>query len=189
MNVEPDLRYICHPLDLRRLPSLESTTSIRGLQTDIPTLIISECCLCYLDVTDATAVIKWFVEKIAEVGIVLYEPIGPDDAFGQMMTDNLAARGITMPTVQSYKSLALQKERLADLGFREEEGGGGNDAVSVEHIWQTWVTDEERARVDSLEGLDEIEEWQMLARHYAVSWGWKGRISWDDWMKPLVRIK
>ncbi|KIN08504.1 hypothetical protein OIDMADRAFT_23294 [Oidiodendron maius Zn] len=187
VNVEPDLRYICHPLDLRRLPSLESTTSIRGLQTDIPTLIISECCLCYLDVTDATAVIKWFVEKIAEVGIVLYEPVGPDDAFGQMMTDNLAARGITMPTVQRYKSITLQKERLAELGFREEEGGGGNDAVSVEHIWQTWVTDEERARVDSLEGLDEIEEWQMLARHYAVSWGWTGR--WDDWMKPLVRIK
>jgi [phosphatase 2A protein]-leucine-carboxy methyltransferase len=188
-NTGPEVRYVCHPLDLRQLPSLESVTSLRGLQTDIPTLIISECCLCYLDVSAATAVIKWFTEKIPEVGIVLYEPIGPDDAFGRMMTENLAVRGIAMPTVQQYKTLAHQKERLADLGFREHAGGGGNDAVSIEHIWKTWVADEERERVDSLEGLDEVEEWQMLARHYAVAWGWKGHVAWDTWMKPQVRQK
>jgi [phosphatase 2A protein]-leucine-carboxy methyltransferase len=188
-NGEPEMHYICHPLDLRQLPSLQSTASFRGLRTDVPTLIISECCLCYLDVNAATGVIEWFADKIPEVGIVLYEPIGPDDPFGQMMTENLAARGITMPTVQNYKTLAHQKERLADLGFREDEGGGGNDAVSIEHVWETWVTDEERERLDDLEGLDEIEEWQMLARHYTVAWGWKGRIPWDSWMKAPVRIK
>lgn len=187
VNGIPELRYICHPLDLRQLPNVESITSLRGIRTDVPTLIISECCLCYLDDAAATGVIRWFTEKIPEVGIALYEPIGPDDAFGQMMTENLAARGITMPTVQRYKTLDKQKERLADLGFREENGGGGNDAVSIERIWDTWVTDEERERVDGLEGLDEVEEWQMLARHYTVAWGWKGRISWDSWMKFLRR--
>jgi [phosphatase 2A protein]-leucine-carboxy methyltransferase len=178
VNGEPQPRYICHPLDLRQLPSLESAPSFRGLRTDVPTLIISECCLCYLEVDTATDVVKWFANKIPELGIVLYEPIGPDDAFGQMMTENLAARGITMPTVQRYRGLAEQRERLAALGFREGDGGGGNDAKSIEHIWDNWVTNEERERVDSLEGLDEVEEWQMLARHYAVVWGWKGRTSW-----------
>jgi [phosphatase 2A protein]-leucine-carboxy methyltransferase len=144
----------------------------------VPTLIISECCLCYLEVNTATDVIKWFADKIPELGIVLYEPIGPDDAFGQMMTENLAARGITMPTVQRYRSLAEQRERLAALGFREGDSGGGNDAKSIEYIWDNWVTNEERERVDGLEGLDEVEEWQMLARHYAVVWGWKGRTTW-----------
>lgn len=181
---QSELRYVCHPLDIRQLPSLESHTSLRGIRTDIPTLIISECCLCYLDTAVATSIIKWFGEKIEEMGIVFYEPIGPDDAFGQMMTENLAARGITMPTLQQYKTLDHQKERLAELGFRELAGGGGNDAMSIEHIWETWVKEDERQRVDALEGLDEVEEWQMLARHYAVAWGWKGRIPWASWMMP-----
>ena len=138
VNEESEPRYICHPLDLRQLSSPESPASFRGLRTDVPTLIISECCLCYLDVNVATGVIKWFAEKIPEVGIVLYEPIGPNDAFGQMMTENLAARGIIMPTLQHYKTLDHQRERLTNLGFREEAGGGGNNAVSIEHIWETW---------------------------------------------------
>lgn len=185
VNGVPELRYICHPLDLRELPKVAFGISLRGLRTDVPTLIISECCLCYLDDTAASGVIQFFANKIDEVGIVLYEPIEPDDPFGQMMTENLAARSITMPTVQNYKTLDQQKERLARLGFRDEDGGGGNDAVSIDHIWDTWVTDGERQRVDLQEGLDEIEEWQMLARHYSVAWGWKGRLSWDSWMKLL----
>lgn len=183
------MRYTCHPLDLRQLPSLEPPASLRGVRTDVPTLVISECCLCYLDVDVATGVIKWFADKIPEVGIVLYEPIGPDDSFGQMMTENLAARGITMPTLRHYKNLDHQRERLASLGFREDAEGGGNDAVSIEHIWEKWVTEEERERVDSLEGLDEVEEWQMLARHYAVAWGWKGSIPFKSWAVPQVKVK
>jgi [phosphatase 2A protein]-leucine-carboxy methyltransferase len=182
-------QYICHPLDLRQLAATPSPASFRALRTDVPTLLLSECCLCYLDVGAATDVVRWFADRVPELGIVLYEPVGPDDAFGQMMTENLAARGITMPTVQRYKTLADQRERLAELGFRAEGGGGGNAAENVERVWETWVGEEERERVDSLEGLDEVEEWQMLVRHYAVVWGWKGRIPWESWMKPLRGVE
>jgi len=172
---ETQERYICHPLDLRRLPSLESLSSFRGLRSDLPTLVISECCLCYLDIDIATDVVKWFGGRIPELGIVIYEPIGVDDPFGQMMVENLAARGIFMPTIQRYRSLSDQRARLAALEFQERNGaGGGSDAATIEDIWEQWVPAEEKERLNSLEGLDEVEEWQMLARHYAVAWGWKG---------------
>lgn len=171
--------YICHPLDLRQLPSVQGLDYFRGLRGDLPTLIISECCLCYLEVDVAADVLKWFGDRIPSLGVVLYEPIGVHDAFGQMMVENLAARGIVMPTVQRYKNIKDQLERLRGLDFGGD--GGGTKAVTIEEIWENWISLEERERVDGLEGLDEVEEWQMLARHYAVVWGWRGNCGWETW--------
>jgi [phosphatase 2A protein]-leucine-carboxy methyltransferase len=171
--------YICHPLDLRQLPSTQGLSSFRGLRADLPTLVISECCLCYLEVDSAKDVLGWFEDKIPSLGVVLYEPLGVDDAFGQMMVENLAARGIVMPTVQRYKSLTDQLERLKGLGFGSH--GGGMHGATIEEIWEKWISGEEKERVDGLEGLDEVEEWQMLARHYGVVWGWRGSLGWEGW--------
>ncbi|APA06206.1 hypothetical protein SS1G_01313 [Sclerotinia sclerotiorum 1980 UF-70] len=165
-----EVGYMCHPLDLRKLPSIIGLDSFHGIKSDLPTLIVSECCLCYLEVDVAQDVIKWFTNKIPSIGIVLYEPVGVYDAFGQMMVENLASRGIVMPTVQKYKTLKDQKDRLVGLGFGTAEGG--INAVSIENVWENWVAGRERERVDRLEGLDEVEEWLLLARHYSVVWGW-----------------
>jgi len=159
--------YCCHPLDLRQL-SYKKISEIRGLRTDIPTLIISECCLCYLEVDSSRDIIKWFAERIPSLGIVLYEPIGVDDSFGQMMVANLATRNITMPSLRLFKTLAGQKERLSELGFKEEGNGGGHEAETIEKIWDKWIPSSEKERVDRLEGLDEIEEWKIILEHYCV---------------------
>ncbi len=100
------------------------------------------------------------------------------------MVANLAARNVTMPSLQFYKTLSDQKQRLSDLGFKREGETGGHEAETVENIWQNWIPAAEKERVDSLEGLDEVEEWQMLARHYAVAWGWRGNSGWESWEKP-----
>ncbi|ESZ99120.1 hypothetical protein SBOR_0530 [Sclerotinia borealis F-4128] len=166
----PEVGYVCHPLDLRKLPAMIDLDSFHGIKSDLSTLIVSECCLCYLEVGTAQNVIKWFADKIPSIGIVLYEPVGVHDAFGQMMVENLASRGIVMPTVQKYKTLEDQKKRLVGLGFGTAEGG--INAVSIEDVWEHWVAGRERERVDRLEGLDEVEEWLLLARHYSIVWGW-----------------
>lgn len=176
-----EMIYCCHPLDLRQLPTAYNFQLPTGLRTDIPTLIISECCLCYLDVDDSRKVISWFVNEISSLGIVLYEPIGVDDSFGQTMVANFAKRNITMPSLRLFKTLQDQKLRISELGFEGQSGNCGQDAETIEKIWNDWVPVAEKQRVDGLEGLDEVEEWQMLARHYAVAWGWKGTSGWEDW--------
>jgi len=173
--------YCCHPLDLRRLPYRNPPPILHGLQIDVPTLILSECCLCYLDVDHSRDVVKWFVERIPSLGIVLYEPLGADDSFGQMMVANLAARNIVMPSLKLYKTLNDQKLRLSELGFRGENSASGQEGETIENIWAQWIAGQEKERVDGLEGLDEVEEWQMLARHYSIVWGWKGSTAWQSW--------
>jgi [phosphatase 2A protein]-leucine-carboxy methyltransferase len=134
--------YFCHALDLRNLAS-KAVTDFKGLRTDIPTLLISECCLCYLQDTIASQVIRWFISQMPASMVILYEPVGVDDAFGQRMVQNLEAQGIVMPTFQTYKTLEDQKARLAGLGFDEPR------AENTETIWETWIPEEERERVSS----------------------------------------
>ncbi|KAI3332205.1 leucine carboxyl methyltransferase [Xylariaceae sp. AK1471] len=166
-------QYWCHGLDLRGL-SKADVTPLAGLRTDIPTLLISECCLCYLEVAEASRVVKYFTDQIPSLSIVIYEPIRPNDPFGKQMVSNLAARHIRMPTLEGYTDTSKQKARLQDGGFEYVH------SLTIERIWEDWIAPEEKERVDSLEGLDEVEEWNLLAGHYSISWGWRG-IDLEGW--------
>ncbi|KAL8371886.1 hypothetical protein RB595_001611 [Gaeumannomyces hyphopodioides] len=165
-----------HGLDLRQLTQQPEESPLKGLRTDIPTLLVSECCLCYLETSEARDVIKWFADKIPNLGVLIYEPTKPDDPFGKTMVSNLAARGIAMPTLQDYRLPADQDARLKALGLEHARH------LTVDNVWANWVPEPEKERVDSLEGLDEVEEWKLLAGHYVISWGWRGsgfRL-WED---------
>ncbi|KAI1300907.1 leucine carboxyl methyltransferase [Xylaria venustula] len=168
-------QYWCHGIDLRDLlkPGV-MPAALPGFRTHLPTLLISECCLCYLEVAEASKVVQYFTDRIPCLSLVIYEPIHPNDAFGKQMVSNLASRRIRMPTLEEYTSTENQKARLRDAGFEFAH------SLTIERIWEDWIPMEEKERVDSLEGLDEVEEWSLLANHYSVSWGWRG-INLDGW--------
>lgn len=158
--------YTITPLDLRTLKPGTPVPSF--IDPTLPTMCISECCLIYLSPTEADDILKWISTSFSSVGLVIYEPIGGDDAFGKVMIQNLAARGIVLKTLKKYSSLTRQKGRLRILGFDR-----GQSACDVDFIHDCWISDGERERIDRLEMMDEREEWVLLARHYCVAWGWK----------------
>ena len=182
--------YHIHAVDLRSLPgaSLHSSDTTSALtsyiETNLPTLLISECCLIYLSPIDATAVLSHFTSLFSSspasspsLGIIIYEPIRPHDPFGRTMVSNLTARGIHLQTLNSHATLSAQRKRLRNHGFdRETPGtvaGGGNGAADVDFIYTSWIDEREKDRVEGLEWMDELEEWRLLMRHYCVVWGWR----------------
>mgnify|MGYP000851879531 CR=1 FL=1 len=210
--------YHIHPIDLRTLPRpatssdssapTETSSPLTGVDTTLPTLLISECCLVYLSPTEAADVVTYFTRTLfppspaapapppatpptpiqaspspatppapsstpappatVPLGLILYEPIRPDDPFGRTMVSNLAARGIHLQTLHQYATLGAQRQRLREQGF-----DGGQGAADVDFIWERWVSEKEKERVAGLEMLDEVEEWKLLAQHYCVAWGWR----------------
>lgn len=167
----PSSSYHLHAIDLRLLTT-QSPPALPHFDPDLPTLILSECCLCYFPPDLATSVVNYFMMNIrASKGIILYEPVRPFDPFGRTMMANLASRGIELRTLKRYYSLDAQRRRLQVAGF--ESGQGARD---VHQIWESsdWVSETERERIEKIEWLDEVEEWELLARHYCVSWAWKG---------------
>lgn len=173
-------QYHIHPVDLRSLdPSRPAPRSFGSIDTALPTLIISECCLCYLPPAAADTVALYFTKHLfpdsTPVGLILYEPIHPNDPFGKTMVSNLAARGIVLQTLKRYGSLEAQAARMKSYGLK---GTGG---ASVKDLWDKGVEEKEKERVAGLEMVDEVEEWELLAGHYCVAWGWKGGPEDDEW--------
>ena len=107
------------------------------------------------------------------------------------MVSNLAARGIALQTLHRYDSLDAQVERMKQYGLQDGQG-----AVDVEFLNEHWIDEEEKGRIASLEMLDEVEELNMLARHYCVAWGWRdgttddgGGGIWEGWRNVRSQVK
>lgn len=192
-NTEPvdtihSQNYHLHPMDLRSLdPAKTPPRSFDYIKKDLPTLVISECCLVYLAPAAADTVALYFTQHLfpatTPLGLVLYEPINPHDAFGKVMVSNLAARGIVLQTLRKYGSLEAQAERMKAYGF---EASGGAD---VKTLWEKGVEEKEKERVAGLEMVDEVEEWELLAAHYCVCFGWRGDGVWDGWKEMAAQME
>ena len=167
-----------HAMDLRDLTK-KSPPIISDLRHDLPTLILSECCLCYLPPEEATSVLQYFTMHLDDaLSLILYEPIRPFDAFGKVMVSNLASRGIHLQTLKRYATMTAQRQRLRLAGF--QDGQGARDILQL-YESDEWIGATERDRVERLEWLDEVEEWRLLASHYCVAWGWKGTLFAEAW--------
>ncbi|KFY22103.1 hypothetical protein V493_06846 [Pseudogymnoascus sp. VKM F-4281 (FW-2241)] len=153
--------YLFHPMDLRNLPA-----EIECIRTDLPTLLVSECCLCYMTTERADAVLNFFTSRIPTIGTVIYEPTNPNSAFGRVMTANLAARNLAMPSIATYDSLEAQLERQRAAGLDMFQEG-----ASISWLWDNWIEDAEKVRLGQMQMFDEEEEWQLLGSHYLVVWG------------------
>jgi [phosphatase 2A protein]-leucine-carboxy methyltransferase len=163
--------YNIHSIDLRSI-STSNPPSLRNLDPSLPTLIISECCLCYLSPADNTKILEAFTQHYfpapTPLGLIIYEPIRPNDSFGRVMVSNLASRGIVLQTLQKFENLAAQRSRLRTAGLTESQ-----QAADINYIWQHWLDQKEKDRVARCEMLDEVEEWIMLAQHYCIVWGYR----------------
>lgn len=150
--------HLC-PVDLRKLEEWDYSF----LDPDAPTLVLSECCLCYLSPEESDSVLKFFAKHFSHLSLTLYEPIGLDDEFGRVMMHNLAQRGLCLPTFQKFNTLEAQKVRIKDLGLQNPQ------AKDIFEIYQE-LPESERARINRLEFLDEVEEMQLLLEHYSLVW-------------------
>ncbi|KAK9451136.1 S-adenosyl-L-methionine-dependent methyltransferase [Limtongia smithiae] len=175
--------YYLHGIDLRTLTTPSRiTTALTGFDPTLPTLILSECCLCYLEPSTADAVLASFVRALApgtSVGIISYEPFTSDDSFGTVMVNNLAARGISIPAMMEYTSLGAQLARLRGLLLNSYTPPPSDTrapttiagaAADLKFVHDKWTSPTDLARIDDLEILDEREEFDLLARHYGFYW-------------------
>ncbi|KAH9942177.1 leucine carboxyl methyltransferase [Epithele typhae] len=178
--------------DLRRPPS-ETLEPLLAplLDPTLPTVLLFECVLAYMEPADSTAVLKWFTDFFsalaateggAVLGCIVYEMFALEDAFGSVMRNHLAARNISLPGVKPYPTVESLPKRFTDIGWQTAK------ALTLKDIRREYVPSAELERMSRLEMLDEIEELDLTLAHYAVTWGVKLppqtdqlRVEWDTW--------
>ncbi|KAG7792733.1 hypothetical protein KL910_000973 [Ogataea haglerorum] len=167
-------RYHLVPLDLRQLRSM---SQLPAVDPSLPTLILSECCVCYMEDVESDRVLRFLRANLAEAVLVVYDPIGGDSPgnYGEIMLKNLSMRGIQMPSLLKYSTIEKQHERLQKLGFES------TNVSDLSYIYSHWIPEDELAAINRLELLDELEELNLINRHYCLivsSWG-------SSWRLPL----
>ena len=148
--------------DLADLARLEAGLHSAGWDAAAPTLVLAECVLVYMPPAEARSLLGWFAARCRRLVLAAYEQVGPDDPFGRMMMSNLRARGCPLLGLPACPSVDAQRARALEMGYRRAE------CMDMLRWFDAVLSSEERRRVCGLELLDEVEEWQMLQRHYCV---------------------
>ncbi|KAJ2822994.1 carboxy methyl transferase for protein phosphatase 2A [Coemansia erecta] len=142
-----------------------------GFDCTAPTLFLSECVLIYLDPQHSDTILDWITNNVKHAGILTYEQIRPDDRFGQMMIENLRARGLELRGLHAYPTLQSTSQRFLDRGW--------HSAVAADLVTyhEQMLSNAERERLARIEFLDEWEEFNLLAQHYAFTFAFTSPVS------------
>lgn len=167
-------KYHLHGIDLRTLKKPDS--QIKGFQSEVPTLVISECVLCYLSPDEYQRTMNYWTEIADQnyMGFLIYEPMSLNDQFGETMTHNLQSRGLNLQTFSKYPDLISRKKfleescHLKNLRLTDMSYIGG---YKVSQDGREWIDHKEMGRINKLEMIDEIEEIRLLLEHYCLIYG------------------
>lgn len=88
------------------------------LSPSLPTLLLFECVLVYMAPESSSALVDWFVNYFTStpdgsiIGAIVYEMFGLQDAFGQVMLNNLQVLESLFPLVAFTSIVSLVKKRV-----------------------------------------------------------------------------
>lgn len=180
----------------------------------LPTIVIMECFLLYLDTAVAKALLQYLLSDVlrpsTHVGVVSYDVVlsGQTDAqrsgsrpaiseFGQVMLHNLSARRLEIPgakaatwprdhTARLQQALTISSGAEGQADPRAPESPSAPDSpdssllqvrthtTALSTVWGDIPADT-KARLSQVEGLDELEELELLLKHYTISVGERTR--------------
>ena len=94
--------------DLRDIAGLNAALVAAGADPNVPTLLLSECVLVYLEPEESCAIIAWAARAFSRSVFVTYEQVRPHDAFGVVMSRHLEERGYSLRGLHAFPDIPSQ---------------------------------------------------------------------------------
>ncbi|KAJ1564387.1 hypothetical protein HK096_008231 [Nowakowskiella sp. JEL0078] len=149
--------------DLREYGNLTDILTANNFDSNLPTLFLSECLFVYLDPHVSENIVSWASQLCPTAVFVNFDPIEPNDAFGKIMLQNLEAQNVDLRGIYEYHNLETQERRYLKSTWKRAK------SISIDQLYEEYVSKDEKERIRNLEIFDEVEEWNMLARHYCLT--------------------
>ncbi|XP_053928890.1 tRNA wybutosine-synthesizing protein 4 isoform X2 [Cuculus canorus] len=155
-------------VDLSELSHLEKALEEAGLDRGVPTVVLAEVVLTYMETSRSDALIQWAAERFSQVCFLLYEQMHPEDPFGRVMQRHFRQLNSALRSLETYPEREDQERRFLQRGWSE------CSVVDMNEFFTTCTAEEEQRRVQALEPFDEYEEWHLKCSHYFVLAASKG---------------
>eukprot|EP00064_Thunnus_orientalis_P019088 superscaffoldBa00004624_g19198 len=163
-------RYCIIGADLRDVSTMNEKLKKFQLNPELPTLLLSECVLVYMTPTQSSNLVHWAAETFHTAMFINYEQVNMSDRFGQVMIENLQRRQCALAGVETCQSLESQRDRFLKTGWENA------DALDMMTVYGMLPQDDV-ARIERLEFLDEKELLQQLLQHYSICWATKDKLN------------
>eukprot|EP01041_Mallomonas_annulata_P006653 gene6653-13470_t len=151
------------PVDLRVVDSLTQVMQQAGVDPNLPTLIITECVLVYIEKQECTSLCSSISSYFTDAIWISYDMIRPDDTFGRVMKSNLLSAGHRVPGFIQYPTLESQTERFLHTGWDQAH------SIDMLIAYETMIPQDKKREIQRIEIFDEIEEWELLMSHYCIT--------------------
>ncbi|XP_074996688.1 tRNA wybutosine-synthesizing protein 4 isoform X3 [Calonectris borealis] len=168
-------------VDLSELSELERALQEAGLDNEIPTLLIAEVVLTYMENSRSDALIQWAAEHFSRACFLLYEQMHPEDAFGRVMQQHFSQLNSALHSLPQYPDCEAQQRRFFEKGWTE------CSVMDMNEFFTCCTPEDEQQRVQALEPFDEYEEWHLKCSHYFVLTASKGmEPSWTPLLSNMT---
>jgi tRNA wybutosine-synthesizing protein 4 len=155
------LRFVAQ--DLRNSSQLLSDLINAGFDPSGPTLIVTECVFLYME-KDKVLDICNNLNKLCVNSIwISYDMISPHDSFGKMIIKNLTSRGFHIPSIIDFPTLKSQELKFMETNWSDAK------SYTMLSIYNDKISAINRKRIEKIEILDELEEWNLLMSHYSFT--------------------
>ncbi len=126
-----------------------------GATGDVPTFILAECVLCYLEKDALSDLLFTMRDSFPCSAILSYEALFPlNDNFAHVMAENLRSMGCSMPgAVEGLKELKL---RFKCAGWIHSH------ALDMLQAYEELLDKNVREKSEAKVVLDELEEWCLV---------------------------
>lgn len=126
----------------------------------IEVCFVFECVLVYMPVDASDRLLRLFTDTFRHATVVSYEQVNLNDRFGQVMLDNLVARGCGLDGIDACLSRETQESRFSRTGW---------SSCSCLNMYSVYLALADRDRIEQLEFLDDVQIFQQLLQHYSIS--------------------
>lgn len=152
-----------------------------GFRKDRNTLFVMECVQMYLSESVNCDILSTISKLCVQPFIIIFDPIIQNDPFGKVMANNLVRAGIIDPAMSLLKTRTLEKQiqRIKKAGFQFVRG------CDFYNAYDTILTETDRRKANTVEILDEIEEWLLIMKHYCLVTGSKSSSESKDSIAQL----
>jgi len=168
--------------DLRDINALKTILIDCGIDFNIPTLLLSECVLIYLEPQYSSLIIEWSAQVFTTSVFLTYEQIRPDDSFGSVMLKNLENRGCSLLSIKAYPDLNSQRQRFLSLGWNKV------DAEDMNTIYNILIEKTEALRISRLQFLDDHHEFAIMQSHYCIVVAFQTKDNSEIWKKHKIDV-
>lgn len=98
-------------VDLRCLDEVKAKLKKAEVVFDVPTIILAECVLVYIEPNYCQNLLKWMSTQFPQAILINYEQVNMNDRFSDVMLGNLRHRGCSLAGVDACITLDTQIKR------------------------------------------------------------------------------